>query len=127
SAMRERLGSTTSRGATTLRPGRRTRPWAWGVPLTAAATIALVLYVVPGIDRRTTVSAAEILGRSRTALAAPTAGIEVLTYDLELAGVLADLIPEEQTGRFTVQELVDHDHEGRYRVVKLTSSGQIVG
>jgi len=114
-------------GATTLRPVRRRRPWAWGVPLTAAATIALVLYVVPGIDRRTTVSAAEILGRSRTALAAPTAGIEVLTYDLELAGVLADLIPEEQSGRFTVQELVDHDHDGRYRVVKLTSSGQIVG
>jgi hypothetical protein len=73
------------------------------------------------------VSAAEILGRSRSALAAPVSGIEVLTYDLELSGVLADLIPAEQSGRFTVQELVDHDHDGRYRIVKLTSSGQIVG
>jgi len=97
------------------------------IPLTAAAAVLLVVYVLPGVDRRTTVSAAEILGRSRSALAAPASGIEVLTYDLELAGVLADLIPEEQTGRFIVQELVDHDHAGRYRIVKLTSDGKIVG
>ncbi len=125
-AIGARLDNAT-RGATTLRPVRRMRLWAWGIPLTAAAAIAFFVYVVPGVDRRTTVSAAEILGRSRTALAAPVAGIEVLTYDLELAGVLAELVPEEQSGRFTVQELVDHEHVGRYRIVKLTAGGQIVG
>ena len=126
-AMLAQLVRTTAAGATTLRPVRRVRRWAWAIPLAAAATIALFIDVIPGIDRHTTVSAAEILGRSRSALAAPTSGIEILTYDLELSGVLADLIPAEQSGRFTVQELVDHDHEGRYRVVKLTRSGQIVG
>lgn len=126
-AILAQLARTTAAGATTLRPVRRVRRWAWAIPLAAATVIALFVYVIPGIDRQTTVSAAEILGRSRSALTAPTSGIEVLTYDLELSGVLADLIPEEQSGRFTVQELVDHDHEGRYRIVKLTSSGQIVG
>jgi hypothetical protein len=79
------------------------------------------------VDRRTTLSAAEILGRSRTALAAPVSGVEVLTYDLDFDGVLSDLIPAEQAGRFTVQEVIDHDHEGRYRIVKLAANGQMVG
>lgn len=127
SAILSQLARSTAAGATTLRPVRQVRRWAWAIPLAAAAAIALFVYVIPGIDRQTTVSAAEILGRSRSALAAPTSGIEVLTYNLQVAGVLADLIPEEQSGRFTVQELVDHDHEGRYRIVKLTSGGQIVG
>lgn len=121
-----RLGRTDADGATTLRSVRPMPRWAWGIPLTAAAAIVLFAYVVPGIDRRTTVSAAEILGRSRSALAAAASGVEVLTYNLELSGVLADLVPHEQSGRFTVEELVDHDHEGRYRIVKLTATRQIV-
>jgi hypothetical protein len=125
--MLAQLGRSAASGATTLRPVRRVRRWASAIPLAAAAAVALFVYVIPGIDRQTTVSAAEILGRSRSALTAPTSGIEVLTYNLEVSGVLADLIPEEQSGRFTVQERVDHDHEGRYRIVKLTSNGQIVG
>lgn len=125
-AVRARLAEASAAGATTLRPIRTVPRWAWGIPLAAAAAIASIMIVLPGLDRRTTVSAAEILGRSRTALAAAAHGIEVLTYDLELAGVLADLIPEEQSGRFTVQELVDHDHEGRYRIVKLDRHGQMV-
>ena len=72
-------------------------------------------------------SAAEILGRSRTALAAPVAGVEVLTYDLDFDGVLGDMIPAEQAGRFTVEEMIDHDHAGRYRIVKLAENGQMVG
>jgi hypothetical protein len=126
-AVLAQLARSTAAGATTLRPVRRVRGWAWAIPLATAAALALFVYVIPGIDRQTTVSAAEILGRSRSALTAPTSGVEVLTYNLDVSGVLADLIPEEQSGRFTVQELVDHDHEGRYRIVKLTSSGQIVG
>ncbi len=125
--IRARLDRVAADGATTLRPMRPARRWMWALPLAAAAAIVLVVYVLPGIDRRTTVSAAEILGRSRSALAAPASGVEVLTYDLQVTGVLADLVPEEQGGRFTVQELVDHDHDGRYRIVKLASNGQIVG
>lgn len=127
SMIQARLDRLAAEGATTLRPVRHMRRWPWVVPLAAAAAILIVVYVLPGVDRQTTLSAAEILGRSRSALSAPTSGIEVLTYDLKVGGVLADLIPEEQAGRFTVQELVDHDHEGRYRIVKLTSDGQIVG
>lgn len=126
-AIRARLGDSATQGATTLRPVVRGRRFLWVAPVAAAVVILLVVRLIPNVDRRTTVSAAEILNRSRTALSAPTSGIEVLTYDLELSGVLADLVPEEQSGRFTVREVVDHDHEGRYRVVKLTSSGQIVG
>jgi hypothetical protein len=125
--IRAHVASPTAEGATTLRPVVRGRRFVWMIPLAAAVVIAFLVRVIPHVDRQTTVSAAEILGRSRTALAAPTTGIEILTYDLDLAGVLADLVPEEQAGRFTVREVVDHDHEGRYRVVKLTSSGQIVG
>src|SRR5689334_3866408 len=126
-AIRSSLAQTAAVGATTLRPVRRAWRVAWGIPLTAGAAIALIVFVIPGIDRRTTVSAAEILGRSRSALAASASGIEVLTYDLELSGILAELIPAEQSGRFTVQELVDHDHDGRYRILKLTADGHIVG
>ena len=126
-AIRSRLDAGPAAGATTLRPVRTIPRWAWGVPVAAAAAIILLMVVVAGIDRQTTVSAAEILGRSQTALTAATSGIEVLTYDLDLAGVLADLVPDEQSGRFTVQELVDHDHDGRYRIVKLAANGEMVG
>jgi hypothetical protein len=126
-AILAQLARTTAAGATTLRPEPGMRRWAWAIPLAAAAVIALFVSVIPGIDRQTTVSAAEILGRSRSALAAQTKGIEVLSYDLQLTGVLADLVPAEQSGRFTVQEIIDHDHEGRYRILKLTAAGQVVG
>jgi hypothetical protein len=113
-------------GATTLRPVERAPGWAWSAGLAAAAALLLFFVVLPGLDRQTTVSAAEILGRSRTALAADITGIEVLTYDLTLDGVI-DLMPQEHAGRFTVQETIDHDREGRYRIVKLAADGQIVG
>ena len=125
-AIRARLDGTAAAGATTLRPVNTRARWVWALPLAAAGVIALITVVIPGIDRQTTVSASEILARSRTALVAPVAGIEVLTYDLDLAGVFAQMIPEEQAGRFSVQEVVDHDHPGRYRIVKLTGDGQIV-
>jgi hypothetical protein len=72
------------------------------------------------------VSAAEVLDRSRNALSAPSTGIEVLTYDLALEGVLGELLPVEQAGRFTVEEMIDHDHAGRYRLLKLAPDGRTV-
>jgi hypothetical protein len=125
--LRTRIVDAPASGATTLRAVRNRPRWAWGVPLAAAAALLVYFVLVPGIDRQTTVSAAEILGRSQAALSAPASGVEVLTYDLDLEGVLGDLVPAEQAGRFTVQELIDHDHEGRYRLVKLAPDGRIVG
>ena len=126
-AMRARLdGGAAPRGATTLRPVRRAPGWAWAGGAAVAIALLFFFVVVPGVDRRTTVSAAEILGRSRTALGADVTGIEVLTYDLALEGVLGDLLPQDHAGRFTVEETIDHDREGRYRIVKLAADGQIV-
>jgi hypothetical protein len=125
-SIRAHLSSAPVRGGTTLRerPGRS--PW-WIACTVAGAVAALILMVVlPAVDRQTTVSAAEILGRSRAALSSPASGIEVLTYDLSVDGVLADLLPSEQTGRFTVEETTDHDRPGRYRLLKLAPGGDIV-
>ncbi len=129
-AIRARLdggGAGVPRGATTLRPVRRAPGWIWVASAAAAAALVFFLVVVPGVDRRTTVSAAEILGSSRTALGADVTGIEVLTYDLALEGLLGDLIPADHAGRFTVEETIDHDREVRYRIVKLDADGRIVG
>ncbi len=124
--MRTRIVDGPGSGATTLRDVRKTPRWAWGVPLTAAALLVYFV-VVPGIDRQTTVSAAEVLGRSQAALAARSSGVEVLKYDLDLEGVLGDLVPDEQAGRFTVEEIIDHDHEGSYRIVKVGPDGVVAG
>jgi hypothetical protein len=124
--MRARIVDAPAGGATTLRVVSKTPRWAWGLPLAAAAALLVYFVVVPGIDRQTTVSASEILGRSQAALSAPKTGFELFWYDLEIGGALGDLVPAEQAGRFTVQEDIDHDHEGRYRIVKLAPDGRIV-
>lgn len=114
-------------GATTLRdtrPGPPRRLIAWAA---AAAAVLIAFLIVPALDRSTTVSAAEILGRSQQALGETPHGIESLTYDLQLGGVLEELLPIEQSGRFTVRELVDHDRAGRYKLVKLGADGRVVG
>ena len=126
SQTRNRVIDTPAGGATTLRAVPTRRRWAWGVPLAAAAALLVYFVVLPSIDRQTTVSAAEILGRSQAALSAPLTGREFLSYDLDLNGVLGDLTPAEQAGRFTIQELIDHDHDGRYRVLKLALDGTVV-
>lgn len=126
-AIRAHLASAPVRGGTTLRDRPHRSPW-WIAGAVAAAAAAVILMVVlPAVDRQTTVSAAEILGRSRAALSSPATGIEVLTYDLSVDGVLADLVPSEQTGQFTVEETIDHDRPGRYRLLKLAPGGDIVG
>jgi hypothetical protein len=126
-AMRTHIASAPVRGGTTLRPDHRgSRWWIAGGVLAAAAAVIMII-ALPAIDRRTTLSAAEILGRTRAALATQATGIEVLTYDLSVDGVLADLLPVEQSGRLTVEETIDHDHPGRYRLRKLGPGGEVVG
>ena len=114
-------------GATTLRPANGSWPKraAWIVPAAAVMVLAAI-WILPAIDRETSVSAAEVLGRSQQALSSPQSGIEVLTYDLTLGGVLKDLLPLGQAGTFTVEETVDYGHPGRYRLVKLAPGGQVM-
>lgn len=128
-AMRAHLETAGVRGGTTLRdlpaPSRR---WIAGGALAAAAaaTLLFIMFIMPTVDRETTVSAAEILGRTRAALSTPTTGIEVLTYDLSVDGVLAEFLPVEQAGRFTVEETIDHDNPGRFRLLKVAEDGGLV-
>jgi hypothetical protein len=112
-----------SKGGTTLRQVRSPRRTGWAAAAAALAATLLLIAIVPRLNRTETVSAAEILGRSHAALATTTTGIEILTYDLALEGVLAHLLPQEQAGRFTVEEAIDHDHPGRFRAVKLAPDG----
>jgi hypothetical protein len=126
---RERIARRLARGAsgaTTLREAplrRSTRTTAW---IAAAAVILIGFLVWPMLDRSTTLSAAEVLGRSQQALVFPGTGVESVTYDLLLGGVLEELLPIEQSGRFTVVETIDHDHHGRYKVVKLGPDGRMM-
>lgn len=112
-------------GSTTLRAvapaWRRYLRWS----AAAAASVLVLAWTLQTIDRSTTVSASEILGRSQQALSAATSGVEKITYDLTLDGVLLQLLPEGQAGRFTVEETIDHDHPGRLRVVKLAADGRL--
>lgn len=126
SAMRARVVAAPVRGGTTLRVGPRSSRWWIGGAVLAGAAALIVIVALPAVDRSTTVSAAEILGRSRAALSTPISGVEVLTYDLSVEGVLADLVPAEQAGRFTVEETIDHDRPGRYRLLKLAPGGGTV-
>ena len=120
-----RLGGAAA-GATTLREGPHRRSphmTAWAA---VAAAIVIGVIVWPLLDRSTTVSAAEVLGRSQQALSAGGHGIETVTYDLDLGGALQELLPVEQSGRFTVIETVDRDQPGRYKVVKLGLDGRVM-
>lgn len=124
-AIKRRLQDSSS-GATTLREARAPRRTAWVAAGAAIAATLLLVAIVPRLNRTDTVSAAEILGRSHAALASASSGIEILTYDLALEGVLAQLLPQEQAGRFTVEETIDHDRPGRFRILKLAPDGTAV-
>lgn len=125
-ALRTRTLNRTGGGGTTLRPAAWRPRWLLAGALATVA--ALVVFVaLPAVDRQTGVSAAEILGRSQTTLAARVSGIESLTYDLVVDGVLRELLPDEQTGRLTVRETIDHDRPGRFRLIKVAPDGTIVG
>ncbi len=122
----ERRLSGGAAGATTLRDAERRWPLRAGMLAAAAAVILAAIWIVPAIDRETTLSAAEVLGRSQQALATPATGVEVLTYDLTLGGVLQELLPAGQAGSFTVEETADYDHPGTYRLLKLAPGGRVM-
>jgi len=122
-----------SGGATTLREGSGKRAsgagWyrrAWTSGLAAAALVVLAVFVIwPSFTRESRLSAAEILGRSLQTFSA-TRGVEKFVYQVQLEGLGASaMLPNvtggqrEPTGQdqtMLIQQVIDHDHAGRYRV-----------
>jgi len=123
-----------ARGATRLRERRSVglqahgrRRWIYSGFAVVAATLVAVLFIVPALRKRdTTVSAAEILAKSATRLAAaPAANVDFLVYELALDGAPRDMMPDHDNGNGTyrVQEVIDHSMAGRYRMTSYDASG----
>ena len=116
-------------GATRLRApvdhGRR--GWIYSGFALAAATLIAVLFIVPAVRRHdATVSAAEILAKSASQLAAVPAGnVDFLVYELALDGMPREMMPDHDsgTGTYRVQEVIDHSVAGRYRLTSYDASG----
>jgi hypothetical protein len=123
-------GSTS--GATRLRE-RRGERWPsprrtiWSAAALAVATLVVVVFVAPNVKGPASVSAAEILAKSATQLAASaTTGIEVLEYDLALDGVPREMMPDHADGTYRVKQIIDHDANGRYLVATYGPDGQLL-
>jgi hypothetical protein len=118
-------------GATRLRDARAAR-WSWqrslwGAGAVAAATLLAVVFVAPLVKGPATVSAAEILAKSATLLAARAgSGVEVLEYDLALDGVPREMMPDHADGLYRVKQIIDHDADGRYLVATHGPDGQLL-
>jgi hypothetical protein len=111
-------------GATTLRELPR-HAWsrrAWGSALAVAAGILIIVFLMPAIDAPRQLSAAEILGRSLQTLT-PAGGIERREFDLVLQ---LPTVASIENGRHRIDELIDHDAPGRYRVAKYGADGALV-
>jgi hypothetical protein len=129
----ERVGAALAAGAsgaTRLRatPDRR-RParWVYSGFAVAMATLVAVLFVIPAMRKRdATVSAAEILARSASQLAAtPAIGIESLVYELALGGMPREMTPEYAAtdGVYRVKQVIDHATPGHYLIATYDASG----
>jgi hypothetical protein len=118
------------RGATRLRPpagaGRRWRRVGWAAGLAAVAAAVVVLVVLPTMEGPGTVSAAEILAHSLERLAQPVAGIERREYELALEGLPRGVMPDEGSGTYRIQQLIDHDAPGRYRLSTFAPDGGLI-
>jgi anti-sigma factor RsiW len=121
--------ATGTAGATRLRTpsGGGRRRWIYSGFAVAAATLVAVLFIVPTVRKRdTTVSAAEILARSASQLAAaPARNVDFLVYELVLDGVPREMMPDHEngTGAYRVQEVIDHSVPGRFRLASYDPSG----
>jgi hypothetical protein len=110
-------------GATTLRERRapaRARIWMSAAAVAAAAILVIVLLPTPDAPRE--LSAAEVLDRSVQVLS-PTSGTELREFelDLQLPSFLA-----AQGGKFRIEQLIDHETPGRYRVARFAESGALL-
>lgn len=111
-------------GATTLRD-MAAPPWRSPLWLTAgavAAAVAAVVFVLPPLDAPRALSAAEILDRSLQTLS-PATGTELRDFDLELQ---LPRMASMQNGKYRIEQLLDHETPGRYRIVRYASNGELL-
>jgi hypothetical protein len=118
-------------GATRLRnpgsPPRAWRPAVWSAGAVAAATLVVILFVVPMFKGPSTVSASEVLARSAGRLAERlTTGVEYLEYELTLDGMPRELMPDHPDGAYRVKQLIDHDTPGRYYLATYAPDGRVL-
>jgi hypothetical protein len=94
--------------------------------LAAAALVVLAVFVVwPSFTKESRLSAAEILGRSLQTFSA-TSGVETFEYDVRPEGMaMRAMLPDAQLDSLRVEQVIDHDHPGRYRVTKVDSSNTL--
>jgi hypothetical protein len=108
------------RGATTLRatppPGRWRRPAVVSALATAVVVLVVVFGVLPRFGAPTTLSAAQVLGRSLQTLS-ETRGIEWLDYELVAEGIAH--------GAWRIEQLIDHDQPTRYRISTYLPDGTL--
>jgi hypothetical protein len=111
-------GATTMRRVETRVPLWRQRTWTSG--LAAAALVILAVFVVyPSVTKQSRLSAAEILSRSLQKFSATT-GVETSAYDVKLEGLATrSFVPDGGVDSLRVEQVVDHDHPGRYRITKV--------
>jgi hypothetical protein len=120
----------TVRGSTTLRAGVPTHlgpAAAWRLGLAAAAAIVVTALLAPVVNGPSTVSAAEVLNKSLQVLARPaTAGVELLEYELAVEGLPRDMMPARESGPYRIEEAIDHDHPGRFRIATFGPDGHLI-
>jgi hypothetical protein len=105
-------GSTALRGPVSAISWRRTGVMS---ALATAAVIAVVVFgILPRFGAPTSLSAAQILGRSLQTLSS-TQGIELLDYDLVVDGVAH--------GSWRIEQLIDHERPTHYRVAAYDADG----
>jgi hypothetical protein len=131
SRVRQAVAGAATRGATRLRPDAPPiRAWArigWSAAALAAATLAVVFFVVPLFKGPATVSAAEILARSANQLAVTeNTGIELLEYELALDGMPREMMPDHADGTYRVSQAIDHRAPGRFRYSSYTPDGRLL-
>jgi hypothetical protein len=129
-ASRLSVESMRTHGSTRLRdePRPAVAPrWIYGSLALAAATLIAVLFVAPAVQKNdATASAAEILAKSATQLAAPTRGVELLEYELVLDGVPKEMLPDQQSGSYRIRQAIDYGVPGRFRFASFTQDGQML-
>jgi hypothetical protein len=111
-------------GATTFRdlPAPRCGVRLWLTAGLGAAGVLVVVFLLPPLDAPRTLSAAQILDRSLQTWS-PASGTELREFDLELR---LPRVASEYSGTYRIEQLVDHDAPGRYRLVRYSPDGTVL-
>lgn len=111
-------------GATKLVAARSDRRWRLAGAVAAGLCVAIVA-LLAGIVPEEEVSASSVLARSLATWSEPQEG-EASKYELLLEGSARRLSPQLADGTSLVEQLVDHDQVGRYRVTCYGPDGSIL-